>query len=97
MSTINETKPEDTIALNTPGFKPFTLEIDCMSEGFAIRLWATLSVGEGFQRQEIEKYAGAAALAKFDDHAAPGLSEGLYPIWNTLDDMLVAQGVINKG
>ena len=89
--------PEHTAVLNTEGFKPFTLEIDVMSEGMAIRLWAALSVGEGLQRQEIEKYAGAAALAKFDEHVALGLSEGLYPVWDALDDMLVAHGVITKG
>ncbi len=95
--TINESYPEHTAALNTPGFRPFTLTIDCATEGMAIRLWAALGCGEYVQRAEIECHAGPAALAKFDDHLELGLSEGLYPIWDSLDDMLLAQGVIEKG
>ena len=93
----NESNPEHTTTLNTPGFKPFTLKIDCCTEGLAIQLWASLGCGEAVQRAEIERHAGPAALAKFDAHVALGLSEGLYPIWDALDDMLVAQGVITKG
>ena len=95
--TIIESYPEHTAALNTPGFKPFTLEIDCTTEGFAIQLFAVLACSVKEQRREVERFAGPAALAKFDNHVGLGLSEGTYPLWNALDDMLVAQGVINKG
>ena len=95
--TIDTTTPEDKAILNTEGFKPFTLKIDCITEGLAIQLWAALSGGEDAQRHEIERFAGPAALAKFDEHVALGISEGLYLIWDALDDMLVAQGVISKG
>jgi len=93
-STLNQAL---AAALNTPGFKPFTLELDVMSEGTAIQLWGALAGGTEPQRREVERFAGAAALAKFDDHLELGLSEGLYPIWDSLDDMLLAQGVIEKG
>jgi hypothetical protein len=95
--TINNSNPEHTTILNTEGFKPFTLTIDCMTEGFAIQLWAALAgTGEAAQREQIKRFLSAAALTKFEEHVALGLSEGLYPIWDALDDMLVAQGVIVK-
>ena len=97
MSITNESPPEHTEILNTEGFKPFTMTIDCATEGLAIQLWAALCSGEAQQRREIERYAGPAALAKFEEHVALGISEGLYALWDSLDDMLVAQGVINKG
>lgn len=94
--TIDTTTPEDKAILNTEGFKPFTLKIDCITEGLAIQLWASLVSGTSLQREEVERHCGPAALAKFDEHTAKGLSEGTYPIWDQLDDMLVAQGVIKK-
>ncbi len=97
MSIINNTLPEHTAELNTEGFKPFALQIECATEGVAIQLWAALSGGHAAQRVEVERHAGPAALAKFDEHVALGISEGLYPIRDALDDMLVAQGVISKG
>jgi len=94
--TINNSNPEHTVTLNTEGFKPFTLKIDCKTEGFAIQLWGALAGGTEPQRREIERHAAFAALAKFEEHVALGFSEGLYPVFSALDDMLVAQGVIVK-
>jgi len=74
---------------------PFTLKIDCMTEGFAIQLWGALACGDTARRVEVERHAGPAALAKYDAQVELGLSEGLYPLFSELTDMLREQGVIS--
>jgi hypothetical protein len=74
---------------------PFTVQFQCRTEGEALLLWAALACGDTARRVEVERHAGPAALAKYDVQVELGLSEGLYPLFNKLTDMLREQGVIN--
>lgn len=69
---------------------PISVTLTCENEADALRLWAILSLSWEDVRTIIKSHANTEAYLKY----TTGMPGTLYPLWNELDDLLLARGIL---
>jgi hypothetical protein len=76
------------------GFAPIKITIELNTEAEALLFWGKLGASDHTALDMLRKYAGYGAESMAKPLLDAGLAGGTYPLWNELDDLLKARGVL---
>jgi hypothetical protein len=76
------------------GFTPIKITIKLNTEAEALLFWAKLGASDRTALDLLRKYAGDGAESMAKPLLDAGIAAGTYPLWNELDDLLKARGVL---